>query len=118
MQINEQTYEITTSQYDYGVPIVFEAGEEQGFQIGDKIIFVFDSDVIADKPFTVDESDYTLSLSLEKEEADALFAYNIVGYDWIRYSAKRYRDGQFLETLVDSRLKITGTVKWGGEQNG
>lgn len=122
MQINEKTYEITTSQYDYGVPIVFEAGKEQGFSIGDKIVFVFNTDKIEDKEFNVNTDDYTFNLSLTKEEADNLYKHKIGSFITIRYSVKRYSEGEFLETLVDSKLIIQGTVKWngdtGGEQNG
>lgn len=122
MQINETNYEITTSQYDYGVPIVFEAGEEQGFSIGDKIVFVFNTDKIGDKIFTVNASDYTFPLTITKQEADELYKSKIGSYLTIRYSVKRYIESRFLETLIDSRLIVQGTVKWngdtGGEENG
>lgn len=118
MQINEKTYEITTSQYDYGVPIVFEAGKEQGFFIGDKIVFVFNTDKIEDKEFNVNTDDYTFNLSLTKEEADNLYKQKIGSFITIRYSVKRYSEGEFLETLVDSKLIIQGTVKWNGDTGG
>jgi hypothetical protein len=118
MQINEKTYEITTSQYDYGVPIVFEAGKEQGFSIGDKIVFVFNTDKIEDKEFNVNTDDYTFNLFLTKEEADNLYKQKIGSFITIRYSVKRYSEGEFLETLVDSKLIIQGTVKWNGDTGG
>ena len=118
MIINESTFEITTSQYDYGVPVVFEAGTEQGFQLGDKIVFCFDTDAIGDKTFTVSRSDYAFELALAKEEADALFAKSLIYRVPIRYSAKRYVEGHFLETLVDSTLTVASTVKMEENNNG
>lgn len=114
MTINENTYEITTSHWDYGVPIIFEAGAEQGFSIGDKIVFVFDNQYINDKIFEVNNNDYTFELTLKKEEADNLYMNKLTSSTIIKYSAKRYRENQFLETLVDSTLKIEGTVRWKG----
>lgn len=119
MYINERTFEITTSQYDYGVPVIFEAGTQQGFQINDTVIFTFDTDKIEDKIFTVDSEDYTFGMSLTKEEADSLQLSKLSSSTLIKYSIKRYREEQFLETLVDSVLKIKATVKWEeGEDNG
>ena len=115
MQINEKNYEITTSQYDYGVPVVFEAGEAQGFQIGDKIVFVFQNDVIEDRIYTVSTSDYSFNFALEKAEADNLLATAVKNPVSVRYSVKRYVDDQFLETLVDSKLIVKNTLKWDGE---
>lgn len=118
MTINENTYELTTFHYDYGVPIIFEAGTEQGFSIGDKIIFVFDNQYINDKIFEVNNDNYTFELALEKEEADNLYMNKLTSSTIIKYSAKRYRENQFLETLVNSTLKIEGTVRWEGDDNG
>lgn len=114
MNINEATYEITTSQYDYGVPIVFDAGKDEGFQINDKIAFVFDTDAISDKTYTVNAEDFSFNLEFSKAEADALFSTDVKNDRQIRYSAKRYKDDQFLETLVDSVLIVKGTVKFNG----
>ena len=118
MTINEFTYEITTSHYDYGVPIVFEAGTEQGFSIGNEIIFIFDNEAISDKSFVVDKEKFTFNLALTKEEADSIQANMIRPYTTIKYSAKRYQSGQFLETLVDSILTVRDTLKWDGDNNG
>ena len=118
MKIDERTYKITTSQYDWGVPIVFEAGEEQGFSIGNKIIFVFDTDMIEDKEFEVSREDYSFNLTLEKEEAENLYKIKLKSPRTIHYSVKRYSEGNFLETLVDSLLIVEGTLKWDGEDNG
>lgn len=118
MTINEFNYEITTSQYDYGVPVVFEAGTEQGFSIGNEIIFVFEHNAISDKSFVVSAEDFSFNLSLTKEEADAIQFNKIRPYTTIRYSAKRYSEGQFLETLVDSVLIVRDTLKWDGDENG
>ena len=111
MQIDDKTYEITTSQYDYGVPVVFEAGTQQGFQINDKIAFVFQTDIIADKEFTVNTEDYSFSLALTKMEAESLLNHAVKNAVSVRYSDKRYVNNQFLETLVDSRLIIKPTLK-------
>lgn len=115
MQINDKTMEITTSQYDWGVPVVFEAGTAQGFNINDKIIFTFNNDNIADRVYTVNIAQYTFNLALTKQEADSLFSSKIGAYLPIKYSVKRYVANQFLETIVDSTLKVVGTLKWEGE---
>lgn len=113
MKINENNYEITTTQYDYGVPIMFEAGKDEGFNIGDTIIFTFSSPAISTKYYQVNSDDFSFGLALTKEEADSVFPNK-----HIYYSAKRYSEGNFLETLVDSRMTFTPTVKWKGEENG
>ena len=76
-----------------------------------------------DKEFNVNTDDYTFNLFLTKEEADNLYKQKIGSFITIRYSVKRYVEERFLETLVDSKLVVQGTVKWngdtgGGEQNG
>lgn len=115
MKFNDRTLEISVSQYDYGVPIIFEAGKEQGFSIGDKIIFIFDSDKIEDKIFEVDAANYYFGLAFNKEEADTLFSNPIKSDKRVKYSAKRYKENEFLETLIDSKLIIKETLKWDGE---
>lgn len=108
---NNHKKELSMYRYDYGVPVVFDAGESEGFSIGDKIIFVFASDVIADKVFVVNKSDFSFELKLTKDEADRLPAKPTK----IHYSAKRYNESNnFLETLIDSDLEVKGTVKWQG----
>ena len=94
---------------------MFEAGKEQGFSIDDKIVFVFQTDKIEDKEFTVNKDDFTFELSLTKEEADSLFRTSVGNYATIKYSAKRYVEGQLLDTLVDSVLLVCGTVKYGDD---
>ena len=112
MLYNEQTQELVSYQYDYGVPVIFDAGEDEGFSVGEKVIFVFDTDKIENKEFTVNAAEYSFPLKLEKAEADALFTKEI-GERPIHYSAKRYNaSNQFLETLIDSDFIIKGTLKW------
>lgn len=120
MTINEATMEIEVSQYDYGVPIVFEAGKEQGFQVGERIIFKFDTDEIEDRTYEVKADDFTFALLLTKAEADALYDRDIRGFISIRYSIKRTRNGQFLDSLENEagetifKLKVKETVRYNG----
>lgn len=118
MQINENTFDIYAYQYDWGVPVNFEAGKDQGFSIGDQIIFTFGVDTIADKIFYVSVDDFTFALAFTKEEADSVSLERFAGFKKIPYSAKRYRGGQFLETIVNANLIIGKTVKCDGEPNG
>ena len=100
-------------QYDYGTPVIFLAGQDQGFQIGEQIAFVFQTDAITDKVFTVDAEDYSLSLKLEKSEADALYNGDVPEYIRIPFSAKRYSaSGEFLETVLNGYLIVMETVEW------
>ena len=115
MQINETTFDIYAYQYDWGVPVNFEAGKNQGFSIGDQIIFTFGVDTIADKIFDVSVDDFTFALAFTKQEADSVSLDKFAGFKKIPYSAKRYRGGQFLETIVNANLIIGKTVRWEGE---
>lgn len=108
-----QTGNLRMFQWDYGVPVNFLAGAEQGFQIGEKIIFVFETEAINDKEFTVNAEDFSLSLKLEKSESDALYAEAVNGYNKIAFSAKRYSAaGAFLETVLNGYLYTEETVEW------
>lgn len=118
MQINENTFEIYAYQYDWGVPVNFEAGKDQGFSIGDQIVFTFGVDTIADKVFDVNVDDFSFALAFTKQEADSVSLDKFAGFKKIPYSAKRYRGGQFLETIVNANLIIGKTVRWEGEPNG
>ena len=115
MQINENTFDIYAYQYDWGVPVNFEAGKAQGFSINDQIVFTFGVDTIADKIFDVSTDDFTFALAFTKEEADSISLERFAGFKKIPYSAKRYRGGQFLETIVNANLIIGKTVRWEGE---
>ena len=115
MQINENTFDIYAYQYDWGVPVNFEAGKDQGFSIGDQIVFTFGVDTIADKVFDVSVDDFTFALAFTKQEADSVSLDKFAGFKKIPYSAKRYRGGQFVETIVNANLIIGKTVRWEGE---
>ena len=110
MTFDDYNNEISTYYGDYGVPIVFEAGKDEGFNIGDKVIFVFNTGAISDREYTVNADDYTFSLSLTKAEADTLFNQHRGN---ISYSAKRYSEsGEFLETLINGMLVAKETLQW------
>jgi hypothetical protein len=118
MEINDINYTITTNQYDYGVPIHFDAGVEEGFSIGDRIVFCFDSEHIDDKTFIVDKENFSFDMALKKSEADTVFSTLLQRQRYIPYSVKRYKHGEFLETIVNSKITFKNTVKWEGEDNG
>lgn len=108
MQFNESTNTITTYRYDYGIPITFEAGVDQGFSVGDQIVIVFDDDRITDRDdITVNKEDFSFELKLTKEEAQAVIDRRV-----IPYSIKRMRDGRFLETLLNGNIEFRSTLKW------
>lgn len=107
MQFNETTNTITTYRYDYGIPITFDAGVEQGFSVGDQIVIVFDDNRIEDREKTVNVEDYGFELKLTEEEAQAVSDRRV-----IPYSIKRMRDGKFLETLLNGNIEFRSTLKW------
>lgn len=122
MTIDERTYEMTTNQYDFGIPIIFEADVEKDFSIGDTIIFAFDCEEIANKTFTITQdkvadNKFTFEVSLTQEEADSLYSKPIIGYTTIHYSIKRYREDIYLESLENEngesllKMKVKGTVR-------
>lgn len=107
MQFNETTNTITTYRYDYGIPITFDAGVEQGFSVGDQIVIVFDDDRIKDREKTVNAEDFSFELKLTEKEAQAVSDRRV-----IPYSIKRMRDGKFLETLLNGNIEFRSTLKW------
>ena len=107
MQFNETTNTITTYRYDYGIPIAFDAGVEQGFSVGDQIVIVFDDDRIEDRKKTVSVEDFSFELKLTEEEAQAVSDRRV-----IPYSIKRMRGGKFLETLLNGNIEFRSTLKW------
>ena len=111
MIFNAKTYEITMSQYDFGIPIIFEAGAEQGFSINDEIVFLFDTPKLANKTYQVDKEDYSLPFYFTKAEANIIFDRSVKGFRHIKYSVKRYAKGQYLETIIDSTLHIENTLE-------
>ena len=111
----DDNFLITTDHYDYGIPVIFELAPENPeiSLVGDEIRLVFESDVIERRHKLIEtDDDTTLSFALTKEEADNIFNGELVERLLIPYSLKRYREGQYLDTLVNSNLKIVGTVKW------
>lgn len=114
-KLGKHTGNLKTYQGDYGTPVVFKAGEKQGFQQDEVIVFTFENDAITDKEYTVNAEDFTLSLVLTKSEADGLYSGDISGYYRIPYSAKRYSEtGVFLETVLNGFLFVYETVEWDG----
>lgn len=122
MIYNNYNNSLTTYKHDYGVPVIFLAGDDQGFAVGEKIVFEF---IINEKTseklikeFVVDTADFSFNLKLTKEEAEQLAA---AGKRVFNYTVKRYSStGQYLQTLFNSTLTINSTIKYdeGGEQNG
>lgn len=118
MRFNKSSYEMTATQYDWGIPITFEVSSDQGFHIGDKIIFVFNTDHIATRVFTVDKELFSFDFALSKPEADSLFDCQIEKPRSINYSIKRLRDEDFLESLENVRgntifkLVIKETIRY------
>lgn len=107
---------LRTFQGDYGTPVIFKAGAEQGFTQNEYVIFTFETPAIADKEFKVNAEDFTLSLKLDESEADALYDGTVQGYARFAYSAKRYsQSGVFLETVLNGYLYVDQTVEWDGE---
>ena len=114
MQIDNK-YNITINQWDWGIPIIFEVSPENPNTslIGDELRLTFENDVIdrRQKEIVSDE-DTTISFALTKVEADNIYNGKLKGTLKIPYSLKRYKDNQYLDTLFDSNLIITRTVKW------
>lgn len=124
MTFNNDTYEITMSQYDFGVPIMLDAGAEEGFHDGETVVFCFQNDRLDDKPCAIhldEEGKCKITLVFDKEEMDGLFDDQIPTFRNIKYSVKRYKGTEFLESLENSNnesifnLKVKGTVKYDGE---
>lgn len=114
-QISKTRGDLLVHKWDYGVPVIFLAGKEEGFSIDEKIVFTFKNDIIPDKEFIVNRNDYSFELSLTKEEADTLANAN---RSIFAYSIKHYsEDGVFLDTLIDGWLKIQDTLQWSPEEN-
>lgn len=114
-QISETRGDLLVRKWDYGVPVIFLAGKEEGFSIDEKIVFTFKNDIIPDKDFIVNKNDYSFELSLSKEEADTLANAN---RSMFAYSIKHYsKDGVFLDTLIDGWLKIQDTLRWSPSEN-
>ena len=103
--------------WDYGVPVNFAAGTEEGFEVGDKIIFRFVSDIIEPKVFTVNQGDYKLSLYFTKAEAETLAKTRKVAF---QYTIKHYgiveNKHTYLNTLINGEVQIKGTLKWEPEE--
>ena len=99
-----ETYnQIETFKGDYGREINFNV---EDFLIGDKIIFVFENDIIPPKEFTVNEIPFNFTLEFSEEDIA-----NLEVGDY-KYSVKQYRDLDFLETLFNGIIKIKESEKW------
>jgi len=130
MTFDENTYQISVSQYDFGVPIVFDAGAAEGFHTGEQIVFVFATDKIDDKIFDVvldEEEKYQFSMAFTEAEANALFDFAVKCDMTIKYSIKRNKWNaeqekyEFLESLENEqgesmyKLIVKRTVRYNGE---
>lgn len=124
MTFDNCTYEITMAQGDYGIPMDFSAGKEEGFQNGDKIIFIFDTDKLNPEDFTfeVDKTDFHFQLKFTKEQSDSMFDRDIETSKKIPYSIERRNSAnEYLETLKNELgetiyyLKVFGAVRSNGE---
>ena len=100
---------ITIYNGDYGLPIVFETVD---FAIGDKVVFVISNKHIQPKEFTVDTDGYTFDLIFDKTEAINIAAAVRRRRAAINYSFKQYRDGAFLDTIANGKIRVKGTVPW------
>ena len=98
---------ITIYNGDYGLPIVFETVD---FAVGDKVVFVISNKHIQPKEFTVDTDGYTFDLAFSKAEAVSIAA--AAKRAAIDYSFKQYRDGAFLDTIANGKIRVKGTVPW------
>lgn len=111
---------ITVYQYDYGVPVIFDAKYQKGWLNGDKVVFAIEG--IEDKEYTVQFSDsvpdeekvYSFEFKFTEEEAAALFGGEIPvnAYHQIPFSIKQHRDGVLLDTIKNAILYVRGTVPW------
>lgn len=104
-------FNITAYQWDWGTPVIFNLVPDQGLSIiGETVALTFESG-IAEISALIDSDDFDFPFSLTKDEADNLFSNQVVNPQKIPYSMKRYKDGQYLETLFNANLIITRTVK-------
>ena len=114
MQIDEYTFNIETYQGDWGIPVPFTAKTEKGFAIGDEIRLIIDlggGRYITDS-WTVDNPVTDFSFKLTEQQASDLFSGDIKNRVSFPYSIKRYRDGEYLDTIKDATFIVRGTVEW------
>ena len=117
MRIDENNFNITVGQWDWGVPIIFNLVPDAGLSIiGETAVLTFDN-VIETRTEEINSDDFDFPFALTKSEADALFPDAVVNPRKIPYSLKRYKDDQYLDTLFNANLIVTRTVKWDGESN-
>lgn len=115
MKIDDNTFEIAINQWDWGIPVTFEiVPETQGTSfVGEELRLTFENNIISQRQKEVaTDEDATISFALTKEEADNIFSGKLRGTLKIPYSLKRFKENQYLDTLFDSVLIITRTVKW------
>ena len=94
---------ITIYNGDYGMPIVFETVD---FAVGDKVVFVISNNPIPPKEFTVDADGYTFDLIFDQTEAINIAAAVRRRRAAINYSFKQYRDGAFLDTIANGKIRV------------
>ena len=105
-------YDIIVNQWDYGVPVIFEVVPDEGVSlIGDVLVLAFENH-IEDREKPVTEDDNTISFALKDSEAESIYDGKIVNPYKIPYSLKRYKEGQYLDTLLNANVIVTRTVKW------
>lgn len=92
---------------DYGVPITFDT---EDLSVGDKIVFVIAGNPIPAKTFVVDSDNYSFELVFNEEESRSIAA--AAGCVPIGYSFKQYRDNTLLDTVLNGKIEIKGTVQW------
>ena len=85
-------FDIVSYNGDWGIPIIFSATHDDGFDIGDTVVFVAQDVIIPAKTWLVDKDDFEFSFLFTEQEAKALVRKSY------RYSFKRYRNGEYLET--------------------
>lgn len=119
MQINEVNYNITTYQWDYQFPVVFEPVENSGFSIGDKLLIEVGEPLNKKEEYTIQSTDFQYLFKLTKEEADKVFSEPIKNQISIPYTIKHLfmteRNGQqveVLDTLFNANLIFMSTLKW------
>lgn len=99
-------FDIVSYKGDWGIPIIFSAYTTEGFDVGDTVVFVTQDDIIPAKTWKIASAGFEFPLRFTEEEARKLSEKPC------RYSFKRYRNGQYLETLANGNIIIKDTVLW------
>lgn len=122
MVYNQCDNSLSTYKHDYGIPVMFKAGDEQGWAVNEKVVFEFVVNEKTDekliKGYVVDSANFQFGFKLTKAEAERLAATNKRVFS---YTVKRLSPtGKYLQTLFNSTLTINSTIKYDedGEQDG